>query len=1364
MDPKETILHAGALTPIQLIDKICDQFEVEIKSGSIPKVNDFLNQVPAEHQSELLEQLLLIEIELAGKVEKFEEYAERFPEHSRVVAKVIREAQGAAEPDTVIKNTIESSINPVAGMPAEREIGLYELVGVLGKGGMGTVFEARQSKPVNRLVALKLINAGMDSEQVVARFEAERQALAMMSHPSIAQVFDGGTSSTGRPYFVMELVRGIPLNKFCDENRLATRDRLKLFLLICQGIQHAHQQGIIHRDLKPSNILVQDIEGTPTPKIIDFGLAKAMDSKLTDRTIATQFNQAIGTLQYMSPEQTEAGIRRVDTRTDIYSLGIVLYELLTGTTPIRRDSIAELSLDKVLTLIREEEYPRPSVRLKNSNDSHSISGIRNTDPVKLKAELAGDLDWIVMKAIEKDRDRRYASANELAADIERHLNDDIVLASPPSLTYTLGKFVRRNRGVVAAITTIAALLLTATVVSGWFALQANNARKLSNKNEILAKKEATRAGEEEAKAREETKRARDLENAAKFQLALARWDANRTLEARDLLQQIPEEYRDNFEWHFFNRHFLGSDITCYGHTGWVRCVTYSPDGTLIASGSDDKSIKIWDAKTGLEIASLLGHSEWVERVLFSPDSARIASASHDGTIKVWDVANQSEIATLKAHSADDAISRVYDAAFSPDGTQIAGAYEDGYVKIWDSTTGTETHTLLAHPAGVRSVCFSPDGNQIASRCWKGFIKIRDIQSGLEILMIETGEIGDHKVFFSPDGLRIMSRAAGVFKTWDIVTAEEIAAVSVPTESSEFALSPDGTRIVSSDKFLSIWNRKTGSQETLLKGHFGFLLSAAFSPDGSRIVSGAADNTVKIWNAVTGSEVQTLQGHSSDVFDVAFSLDNRRIASASNDNTIKVWDTGNGSEIATLTGHTEAVGSVAFNNDGERIVSTGSDHTVRIWDASNGTEIHTMRGHTTNVNSAAFSPDGSRVVSASHDDTIKIWDATTGRELRTIKGNSNGGYCAYFSPDGKSIAGGSSNGAIKIWDVDSGEETMTFGGHAAAVFDVSFSPDGQRIASVSMDQTVKIWDVNSGHELKCLRGHSSWVHHVVFNHDGTKVMSGSQDRTIKIWDTETGLEVAALEQPWRVFGLAASQDGQRIATGFGNTIRILEAHPGDEFREFGRHVSTVTSVVFSPDGSQIASGSELGTIKIWDTKTGNKICTLVKGRATPGFVGGIASLSFNPEGTRLFSATKNGEKLVWDIATGPVKDEQWTPPNNQQRYSADGRWKVACQGTKIILVDLKFKESPREKHYLESRSQINHHWHRESAINAINAEQWYAAVFHFAWLIKHDPHQTEFKAEFQDSWQNLKASLNMNDRSIESFAPPVIREAIKIIAE
>ena len=227
MDPKETILHAGALTPIQLIDKICDQFEVEIKSGSIPKVNDFLNQVPAEHQSELLEQLLLIEIELAGKVEKFEEYAERFPEHSRVVAKVIREAQGAAEPDTVIKNTIESSINPVAGMPAEREIGLYELVGVLGKGGMGTVFEARQSKPVNRLVALKLINAGMDSEQVVARFEAERQALAMMSHPSIAQVFDGGTSSTGRPYFVMELVRGIPLNKFCDENRLATRDRLK---------------------------------------------------------------------------------------------------------------------------------------------------------------------------------------------------------------------------------------------------------------------------------------------------------------------------------------------------------------------------------------------------------------------------------------------------------------------------------------------------------------------------------------------------------------------------------------------------------------------------------------------------------------------------------------------------------------------------------------------------------------------------------------------------------------------------------------------------------------------------------------------------------------------------------------------------------------------------------------------------------------------------------------------------------------------------------------------------------------------------------------------------------------------------------
>ena len=340
-------------------------------------------------------------------------------------------------------------------------IGPYKLLQQIGEGGMGTVWMAEQAEPVRRTVALKVIKPGMDSAQVLARFEAERQALALMDHPNIARVLDAGTTSAGRPFFVMELVKGTAITKYCDEHRLTPRQRLELFIPVCQAIQHAHQKGIIHRDIKPSNVLIASYDNKPVPKVIDFGVAKATALKLTERTLFTGFGAMVGTLEYMSPEQAEFNALDIDTRSDIYSMGVLLYELLTGTTPLARQRLRKAALEEALRIIREEEPPKPSTRLSESKDSlPSVAARRQMEPAKLTSLVRGDLDWLVMKALEKDRNRRYETANGLALDIERYLHDEPVLASPPSATYRLRKFAKRNKGPLVA----AAVVLLALVV------------------------------------------------------------------------------------------------------------------------------------------------------------------------------------------------------------------------------------------------------------------------------------------------------------------------------------------------------------------------------------------------------------------------------------------------------------------------------------------------------------------------------------------------------------------------------------------------------------------------------------------------------------------------------------------------------------------------------------------------------------------------------------------------------------------------------------------------------------------------------------------------------------------------------------
>jgi eukaryotic-like serine/threonine-protein kinase len=430
-------------------------------------------------------------------------------------------------PAVEVNATIERPVAEKIGT----QIGPYKLLQEIGEGGMGMVYMAEQSHPVKRRVALKIIKPGMDSRQVIARFEAERQALSMMDHPHIAKVLDAGTTDSGRPYFVMELVKGTPITQYCDQCHLSLRQRLELFVPVCQAIQHAHHKGIIHRDVKPSNILVAEYDGHPVPKVIDFGVAKALHQTLTDKTLFTGYGQVVGTLEYMSPEQASVNQLDVDTRSDIYSLGVLLYELLTGTTPFDRQRLRSAAWEEMLRIIREEEPPRPSIKLSTIDTLPSVAANRRMEPAKLTGLVRGELDWIALKALEKDRNRRYEAAAALAADIQHYLNDEPVQACPPSRTYRLRKFARRNKVAFATTGLVALALVVGTGVATWQAVRA-----------VRAERAAMAAAELEATHRKTAEAAAVAERQAKESEAKQRRRAETSeQEATESEQKATEE-------------------------------------------------------------------------------------------------------------------------------------------------------------------------------------------------------------------------------------------------------------------------------------------------------------------------------------------------------------------------------------------------------------------------------------------------------------------------------------------------------------------------------------------------------------------------------------------------------------------------------------------------------------------------------------------------------------------------------------------------------------------------------------------------------------------------------------------------------
>jgi WD40 repeat protein/tRNA A-37 threonylcarbamoyl transferase component Bud32 len=1022
------------------------------------------------------------------------------------------------------------------------------------RGGLGEVFVA-QDQELNREVAIKEIQeryAGNPESR--ARFLREAEITGGLEHPGIVPVYGLGAYPDGRPFYAMRFIKGASLKDAIEhehfhdkqaadegERTIEFRKLLGRFVDVCNAIAYAHSRGVLHRDLKPGNIMLGKYGET---LVVDWGLAKPVErpeaaTDLDEHTLRpssasgsaeTQAGSAIGTPQYMSPEQAAGRLDLLGPASDVYSLGATLYCLLTGKAPFEGKDVGA-----VLQQVRRGDFPKPR---------------------RIQTDVPPALEAICLKAMALEPKDRYAVPRALADDIEHWLADEPVSAWVEPWTVKGRRWVGRHRvlftgAAAAALVGLVSLLIATGLLTA------------ANENLVEAK---DKADEQKRKAEglaiameQERDRAAQALAISTTNLALNRLNERNLALAQELLEEVPSRFRWG-GWHYLKKQVAGSYCTLYGHVGAIRNVAFSPDGLQLASAGQDKMVKVWDVKNGQEILTLRGHKVGIKSVIFSPDGLLLASAGEDQTVKIWDATSGREVRTLRGHT-----STVSSVSFSSDGLLLASASEDETVKLWDVKSGQEVRTLRGHTNIVTSVAFSPDGLLLASAAVDGTVKLWNSKTGQTVRTLSAHDPAGtanaiRSVAFSPDGLLLATANDDqTVKLWDAHGGQEVRTLRTHTGLvTSVAFSPDGVLLASAgyDNTVKVGDTKSGQEIVILRGHTNAVLGVTFSPDGQLLASASSDGTVKLWNARSSQHIRALWGHNGPVTSVAFSPDGVLLASGSYDTTVKLWDSKSGQENRTLRGHDSVVLGLTFSPDGLLLASASGDRTLKLWDVKSGKEIRTFRGHASAVFCVTFSADGHLLASGGGDNTVKLWETKSGKEIGSSY-QSDPVSSVVFSADGRLLASGSGNGTIGLWDAKSGKAIQTFNAHAGGVRALSFSV---LLASAGHDNTVKLWNCDSlvqlweatkgrqSPELKpicTLRGHTREVSSVAFSPRGL-LASASGDETVNLWDAKSGQQVRAL----------------------------------------GGH-SAVMSVSFSPDGLLLASAAYDGKVRLWDARAGQE---------------------------------------------------------------------------------------------------------------------------------------------------------------------------------
>ena len=1034
----------------------------------------------------------------------------------------------------------------------------YSLRDVVGEGGFGIVYKADQLEPVQRTVALKIIKLGMDTRQVVARFEAERQTLAMMDHPNIAKVLAGGASESGRPYFVMEYVDGLPITKYCDRHQLDLRERLELMATVSRAVQHAHQRGIIHRDIKPSNVIVGHQDGRSTPKIIDFGIAKAIQQREAERTAFTQANQIIGTPAYMSPEQAGKAEFDVDTRSDVYSLGVLLYELLTGTTPLQDETAKAAAFDEICRLIREERFPPPSTRLSDlGNALKSIAADRKTPSAQLRVDTKGELDWIVMKAIEKERSRRYESALDFATDIEAYLRNEPIQAAPPSLAYRWRKFLAKNWKSVAVAASLAGLLLLGSILSTIGFVTASR----------------------------EVKRNRELLYAGDVMLSNVALETGNIEQAEAYLQNHADSELKSFPWEYMSRQLRLFDAKMNSETP-THDVVYSEEGDYLISVGELGKVHVWNTD------DYSSHRKWNCKMACAMSATvrgdmlviggRIAKdLDSQGSIQLWNWKTGERIETLEL---DENMTCIIEVEFIPNSNSLVIASMSD-VFAYDIESKSERWILA--PADIargtsafRALAVSADGKLVATA---------EPNGNLLVVNAETGE-------------NVLPK----------VTIPRVRCLSFSNDGQYLAF---GQIAPITSQPLSLINLKT-QEVTQLATNFA-VESVRFSPDDKTLASFNWRGQVIFWETSSKRAIGEVPAHANAPGALAFSPDGHSLATCGQDRSVKVWNVQE--QIAPALAPTGQVAEVVswytFSNDSRSVISSARGLNPKRWDVQSGRLIQEYvlpeAGHRF-APRTAFSSDDQLVAAIDLTDHAIVWNADTGERLHLLETPDVGGprYVEFRSAPRRLVVGGVGRKRDRLtftqreWNLETGmisvDETvpinlpMEFDAKNVAGYPhyrvraggdsdrFRMSPDNRLIA-LGIGSDVFLIAASSGKTLHRFEQLEHVVIPVTFSPDGKYLAAAGQSQTIMVWDTETGQLTNSFEAPTWPGVLNFSPDGTTLAAGYyDGSIGFWDLRVETEILHIEAHTFPVTTLQFSNDGQTLASGGWDGGIKIWQT--------------------------------------------------------------------------------------------------------------------------------------------------------------------------------------